>query len=252
MPVQPDLTVALVASLSAVAAVAGVARGFSGFGAALIFMPLASALVGPKTAAPCLLIVDAVMALGLIPRAWRTADRGEVAVMAVGALVGVPLGTLALARLDALTVRWTIAAIVAGLLGLLASGRRYRGRPAAWSTVGVGAVAGFCSGVAQIGGPPVVAYWLGGPGAGGAVRANVVLYFAVSTALTLASYGAGHLLTPPVLMLCAALGPAYGLGLLAGARLFGRASEAAFRRICLGLIGAAALASLPILDRVLR
>ena len=38
------------------AGVAGLARGFSGFGAALIFMPAGSALVTPAVAAPVLLL----------------------------------------------------------------------------------------------------------------------------------------------------------------------------------------------------
>src|SRR5262245_1134347 len=82
------------------AALAGLARGFSGFGAALIFMPLASTAIGPRMAAPLLLVVDAVMALGLIPDAWRQADKRAVGIMALGAMVGIPLGTLALSLID--------------------------------------------------------------------------------------------------------------------------------------------------------
>ena len=241
-----------IAALVLAALIAGLARGFSGFGGALIFVPVASALVGPRTAAPLLLVVDTVLALGLIPGAWRRADRAGVAGMALGAVVGVPLGTWALARLDGLTLRWGIAALVAALLALLASGWRYRGRPTAWTAAGVGGLAGFCSGVAQIGGPPVVAYWLGGAGPAVTVRANVILYFAASSALTAVSYAAGHLLTPAVLGLALAVAPAYGTGLAAGSRLFGRAGDAVFRRLCLCLIAAAAVLSLPALDGVLR
>ncbi|CAM5283714.1 hypothetical protein ATER59S_00435 [Aquamicrobium terrae] len=45
--------------------IAGLARGFSGFGAALIFMPLAGSIIGPRLAAPVLLIIDAITAIGL-------------------------------------------------------------------------------------------------------------------------------------------------------------------------------------------
>lgn len=71
--------------------IAGLARGFSGFGAALIFMPLAGSVVGPRVAAPLLLIIDAITAIGLIPNAWRRSDRRGVGIMAIGALIGVPL-----------------------------------------------------------------------------------------------------------------------------------------------------------------
>ena len=51
--------------LIAAALAAGLARGFSGFGAALIFVPLASAVVGPQVAVPLLLVVDGVMERGM-------------------------------------------------------------------------------------------------------------------------------------------------------------------------------------------
>ena len=240
------------AALLLTALVAGLARGFSGFGGALIFVPVASAVVGPRTAAPLLLIIDTVLALGLIPGAWRRADRAGVAIMVLGALVGVPLGTSALAQLDGFTLRWATAALVTLLLAVLISGWRYRGRPAPGLTVCVGVVAGFCSGAAQVGGPPVVAYWLGGEASSDVLRANVVLYFAASSALTGVSYLAGGLVTPAVLALALVAGPAYGLGLAAGSCLFGRAGDAIFRPICFGLIAAAAAISLPVLDGVIR
>ena len=92
-----------------VAGVAGLARGFSGFGAALIFMPAASALVTPAVAAPVLLLADGILSLGFLPRAWMLARRKDVALMAAGAVIGVPLGTLVLNHADPLPLRWVIA-----------------------------------------------------------------------------------------------------------------------------------------------
>ena len=80
----PDLSPHGLAFLLATAFIAAMARGFSGFGAALIFVPLASTVVAPQVASPLLLITDAVLALGFIPtrsarptgaksRSWRSA-----------------------------------------------------------------------------------------------------------------------------------------------------------------------------------
>ena len=238
--------------LLASAFVAGLARGFSGFGAALIFMPLASAVIGPQSAAPLLLIIDAVTAIGLIPDAWRRSDRRDVGMMAVGAAIGVPLGTAVLTMIDPLAVRWIIVLVVVALLILLVSGWRYHGRPSAPLTIAVGAVSGMFTGAAQIGGPPVVVYWLGGSIPATIVRANIVTYFAISTVLTGASYLVGGLITQPVIVFALATGPLYGLGLYLGSQFFGRASEGVFRWICYGLISAAAVFSLPVLDEIIR
>lgn len=238
--------------LAASALVAGLARGFSGFGAALIFIPLGSAAVGPKLAVPLLLVIDAVTTLGMLPNAWRQADRRDVGTMASGAFFGVPAGTYVLANADPLTIRWAIVVLVVVMLALLVSGWRYHGKPKAPVTVLVGGLAGFCSGAAQAGGPPVVAYWLGGAIERWTVRANIVLYFAISSLFSIIAYLAGGLFGIDVLLLAALTAPAYGLGLFAGSHIFGIASEATFRRICYVLIGAAAVISLPVLDGILR
>jgi uncharacterized membrane protein YfcA len=249
---SPDLSLAAFVFLAASAFIAATARGFSGFGAALIFVPLASTVVSPKVAAPLLLITDAVLAVGFIPDAFRRADKREVGIMALGALFGIPLGTWILVRTDPTVIRWAVVVLASLMLALLISGWRYRGRPTAPLTFGVGSFAGVCSGAAQVGGPAIVTYWLGSPGAAAIVRANVILYFSISTAIAMASYFAGGVLTLSVLRLALVVGPVYGLGLFVGSRLFGVADESTFRRICYALIAAAVVFSLPVLDGVIR
>ena len=80
-------------AICAIALVSGLARGFSGFGSALIFMPLASSMAAPRLVAALLLIIDFVAAAPLLPNAWKQADRKATSVMVAGALIGVPIGT---------------------------------------------------------------------------------------------------------------------------------------------------------------
>ena len=101
-----------------------------------------------------------IAAAPLVPDAWKQADRKATAVMVAGALVGVPVGTWFLSRLDPVTTRWIISGFVLALLLLLLSGWRYRGKDHPALAVGIGAVSGFCSGLAQTGGPPIVGYCL--------------------------------------------------------------------------------------------
>jgi uncharacterized protein len=226
--------------------IAGCARGFSGFGAALIFVPIASRLIGPQQASPVLLIVDAIVALPIIIKSWGMARRNDVFLMAMGGLVGVPIGTWVLKTGDTLTLRWLIAALTAGMLALLLSGWRFQGQPHRALTIGVGSISGLFSGIAQIGGPPVVAYWLGGQASPTVMRASTFLYFALGSAITMVSYGVGGLITPVVLKLSMFVLPTFALGLWAGNHMFGWASEATFRRACLALIACALVTSLPL------
>ena len=232
--------------------VAGLARGFSGFGSALIFIPLASSIIGAKLASPLLLVIDFVAAAPLIPNGWRQADRRDVGNMLLGSLIGVPIGAWALTQMDGLAVRWMIVALIVPMLALLMSGWRYRGTPTAALTAAVGAIAGFFNGVAQVGGPPIVLYWLRDATAARIVRANIIVYFAASSVLTTISYLIGGVLTTAVVGLCVLTGPAFGIGLWLGSQMFGLASEETFRRICYALIALAALVSLPVFDGMLR
>jgi uncharacterized membrane protein YfcA len=250
--IPPDVSTTAAMAICAIAFVSGTARGFSGFGSALIFMPLASSMAAPRLVAALLLIIDFVAAAPLIPNAWARADRRATAVMAFGALIGVPVGTYFLSRLDPVTTRWIISAFVFALLMLLLSGWRYRGREQAALSVGVGGLSGFCSGLAQTGGPPIVGYWLGRPIASIIARANILLFFGASDFFSAVSYAATGLITADSIKFAFMVGPVYGVGVWFGASLFGKASERMFRAICYVLIAAAVIIGLPALDGVLR
>jgi uncharacterized membrane protein YfcA len=170
----------------------------------------------------------------------------------LGALVGVPLGTYFLNVLDPVTTRWIISCFVAALLLLLLSGWRYRGKDHAWLSVGIGGLSGFCSGLAQTGGPPIVGYWLGRPIVATAARANILLFFGASDSVSMVSYVATGLITRDSLLLACFVGPVYAVGVAFGASLFGRASERIFRGLCYALIAIAVIAGLPALDGILR
>jgi hypothetical protein len=250
LPSEVSSSVAI--SICAIALVSGTARGFSGFGSALIFMPLASSLTAPRLVAAVLLIIDFVAAAPLIPNAWRQADRSSTATMVSGAMVGVPVGTYFLSRLDPVTTRWIISGFVFALLLLLISGWRYRGKDHPAISVGIGGLSGFCSGLAQTGGPPIVGYWLGRPVASAIARANILLFFGASDFFSVASYAFAGLITADAIRFSLLVGPTYGIGVWLGASLFGRASEKLFRSICYALIAAAIVIGLPALDHWLR
>ena len=207
---------------------------------------MASALVGPKLAAPILVIIDPVFASFLIPSAFKLANKREVVLMLAGALIGVPLGTAVLSHYSPLTLRWMIAGMATAMLVLLMSGWRYRGKPHAIATASVGAISGLFTGIAQIGGPPVVSYWMGTDTDHAKLRANIIIYFAASSVLTIVTYLWGGLMSLDILKLSVIAGPAYGLGILVGSKMFGLATPQFFRVSSLVLIAFAVVMSLPI------
>src|SRR5271156_3677056 len=113
----------------AIAILAGLVRGFSGFGSAQIYIPLIAAVYSPRVAAVTLLIIDTLGAAPFAVRAFAHCTWREVLPMSIAAAIAVPIGTLALLVIDPIVLRWFIAFLVLSLVGILASGWRYHGRP---------------------------------------------------------------------------------------------------------------------------
>lgn len=228
------------------AALAGLVRGFSGFGGAMVFMPLASLAYEPKLAAVWLFIADDLAALIMLPDAVRRCVWREVLPLAGAAALTAPLGVAVLVLVDADMMRWAIGLAILAAVAAMAAGWRYRGAPALPVTLGTGALAGFSGGAAALPGPPVVLLWLGGRSDAATVRANLVVFFGLLAVATGLSYWGHGLFDATGIAGSLPLVPAYLLPLWLGGRLFARSSEAQFRRAALVLCAAAALCGLPL------
>lgn len=235
---------------AAISAIAGAARGFAGFGSALIYIPLISAVYEPKIAAVSLLLIDAASGVPYGVRAFPQCDWRDVGPVAAAALLLLPLGTFLLLVVDPTALRWFIGAFVLFALPLLAGGWRYHGKPKLPITLAVGAISGLTSGAVQIGGPPVILYWLGGTLKAATVRANMFVFFGVLDVAGCINYFVEGLLSKKALALAVLLAIPYTMLFLFGAISFDRASDKIYRRIAYAMIGIAGLVSLPIFDRL--
>jgi uncharacterized membrane protein YfcA len=236
----------------AVAALAGLTRGFSGFGGAMVYMPLISAIYDPRIAAVTVLVVDFVSATPFAIAETRRCNWREVAPLSVAMAAGLPLGVWLLIVLDPIVLRWCIAAMVLSCVPILASGWRYHGAPKLSLTAGVGLFSGVSAGAVLIAGPPVILYWLGGGNDAKTVRANLMVFFMICDVLLVAIFGYEGLFEARPLALSLLLGIPYLLGMGVGSRFFHGASDGLYRIIAYIIITLAAIVSLPVLDKLLR
>lgn len=238
---------------TAVAAfVAGLVRGFAGFGSALIYVPVASAFLGPTAAAPIFLVVDFVLTLPMTVRVAGDCRWQTVGPTVTAALLTAPLGAYVLTFGDPIAVRWGITALAILLLALLASGWRYHSEPGVPASVAVGTIAGFLGGFGQVSGPPVIVFWLSGPHPPAVIRANLFVFFAVVSLSSFAAYWWRGLFTPDVLRWILVTAPTYAIALFVGALIFRRRGDAAYRPIAYAIIVFAAVTSMPLFDGLLR
>ena len=236
----------------AVSIIAGATRGFSGFGSALIYVPLISAIYDPRTAAVTFLLIDAATGIAVLPTVWREANWREVLPLAAAAVFAGQFGALILQYTDPVALRWGMVVVVLSVLGVLMSGWHYHGRPLLIVTLGVGLIAGLLGGAVQIVGPPVIVFWLGSMATMAVVRANLSAFFALFSIALVITYVARGLLTAQVIALACILGPLQILSLSTGTRLFHLASAKTYRRVAYGIIFVGALMSMPILDSLIR
>lgn len=230
----------------AVVLVAGAVRGFAGFGTGLIYMPVAAMLFGPRTAAATLLLYDLPAVIPHTIRLLPLANLRDVLPLAVGAALLTPVGALALGSLDPVTVRWVISLSVLAAVGLIASGWRFGREPGRAVAVGVGAASGFLNGLAQIGGPPVILFWLSRATAPVTIRASASLFFLIGTTVTIASYLFAGFFDRRILLLALLMAPVFAIGLWVGSFGFRFASEQIYRRAAFLLITLSALWGLPL------
>jgi uncharacterized membrane protein YfcA len=231
---------------AAAALVAAIVRGFSGFGAGLIFMPIGAACLGPKQAAGILFVIDTLLILPFVPAAARIVDWREILPLGISAMLMVPVGAAILVHADPVPLRWVLCLTILASVGLLAMGWRYRGPTRAPLSVLVGSLAGFLSGFAQIPGPPVLIYWLGREIVSRTMRANAIVFFMTTTIISGVAYLVGGIFTEAVLVRAAVLLPIYGVGMFFGSRFFGLAGERTYRGIAYAAILFAAIVSMPI------
>jgi uncharacterized membrane protein YfcA len=237
---------------AAVAALSGLVRGFTGFGSALIYMPLIAAIYDPRIAAVTLLLTDFVSSAPYTIPEFRRCTWREVLPISIAMAVAVPFGTFALLVVDPVIIRWGIAILVLGLLAVLIAGWRFHGTPGLPVTIAVGLFAGFCAGAVQIAGPAVIIYWLSRGNNAVTLRANLMVFFALCGAVLVISYFVQGLFSVELFALSVLLGVPYIVAMGIGAYFFHGTSDRFYRNITYTIIVLAAILSLPIFDQILR
>ncbi len=219
-------------------AASGIVRGFGGgIGANFLTAPVLAALIGPREAVPIVLLLNMVGNAQLMPDILPHVRWREGWSLFLFPVFTVPVGAWLLFTVDEDVMRRAIAAAAFGFSLLLLSGWRYRGRHLTALSIVTGSVSGVLVGSISLGGPPVFLYLLARSGDAATNRAQFVMFGAIVGIVALGLFiAAGAIALDTLLFAVFLLIPA-AVGIWLGSILFRRASEEAFRRICLwGLV----------------
>lgn len=217
------------------------AQAVSGFGYALVTVPLLAAATDPRTA----VVVSALTGIGLTLTAatreraharWRVAGS-----LTAAALLGLPAGLLILVLAPERLLSAMIAVVVLGCTVLVWSGARIRTGAIAVGAVGV--LVGVLTGATGTNGPPLVAAFHSLGYEPRAFRATLAATFSGTGVIGLAGFLVTGQLNAGTIRTALVALPAVALGWWLGNHVFARIDPVSFRRIVLaGLIGSAGIA----------
>lgn len=247
----PDALVSALATpglgwLALAAFVAGMVRGFAGFGAGLVFVPVAAQVLPPLWALITISAMDLLGPIPNIPAALRRSDRGDLARLVGATLLVLPLGLWVLGMIAPNLFRTGVSLLSLAMLACLIGGLRYRGALGPRMVLGTGGLAGFLGGLAAMPGPPVILLYMASPNPVPVVRASIMsyLFFFDIVLLGLLAVQDSLVLVPVVLGL--ALAAPNLLGNLAGAAIFRPGLDRVYRAVAYSIIAVSALSGLPI------
>ncbi len=234
--------------LAAAAFVAGLVRGFSGFGTAMVYLPVAGQVLSPFAALTTLVSMDLIGPLPNIPRALREGARGDLLWLLAGTALGLPIGVWALSQVAPEIFRYGVSVVALALLVILISGLRYRGRVTRALVGATGTLSGLLAGSVGLPGPPVILFYMASPHPARVIRATIMVFLLASDVLMLGVLGLKGLLAAPAVVLGLVLALPYMAGNVAGAAIFRPRAERLYRAVAYAIIAASAIAGLPLLD----
>ena len=90
---------------------AGVVRGFSGFGSAMIFLPVAGQFMPPVSALTVLTVMDVFGPLLAVPKAFKEARKPDLARLLSAMILVFPFALWLLTRSDPAIFRYLVSAM---------------------------------------------------------------------------------------------------------------------------------------------
>ncbi|MEP2784261.1 MAG: sulfite exporter TauE/SafE family protein [Pseudoruegeria sp.] len=226
--------------------IAGVVYGFAGFGAALVFMPVATAFLSVETAVAAFAVSALASLVTLVPRAWGEVDRKGVSLMILVASATLPLGLYVLRTNDVTTMRWAVLGVTTITLIALMSGWRYTARPSMGMRGVVAAATGLVGGATGLVGPVMILFQLSGQDSVTRSRANTLVLLTMTSLITVPMMIAQGMLTPEVVVLGLFLILPYGVGTRLGRAFFDPSKQGVYRYVAYGIIFFSILLGLPI------
>jgi uncharacterized membrane protein YfcA len=219
----------------------------SGFGFALLAVPLYLLLVDPALAIQLAIILSTALSIAVLPGLRRSVAPALLLRLSLGSLAGLPIGLFSFRYADPLLVRLGVGATILVFALIMAALRRRGGqlwlplRRSRNRDLLAGGISGIATALVGMAGPPVLIYLLLAGTAAQTVRATLLAFFALSYGATLAAHAATIGIPRPTWIAAGILVPFALLGGVAGRPIGDRLGTDGFALLAIGLLTAAGL-----------
>lgn len=218
-------------------------RGIAGFGFAIVAVPVMSLVLPPLQAVTLAVLAQLIVGFHDVYALRQDIHKPSVLRLAIGSLIGTPIGIYALAVLSPDAARVLISvAVMLGLLLLL----RYKPaepRPSGHLAAVTGVASGVFSGLAAMPGPPAVAYYLGVGMPAKETRASLLIFFFFSSLIATPGLALAGAIDLHMLVLVVVSVPGLIFGTWLGTEAFKRLGSDQYRKIAIGVMAVAAVLS---------
>ncbi|MFW8599955.1 sulfite exporter TauE/SafE family protein [Desulfobacterota bacterium M19] len=225
--------------LYAIFLLAGFTQGVSGFGSALIAMPLLTSFLTIKTAVPLCVLNSLIITTCLSLQLRRHINWRRIFPLLAGCLPGIVFGLLVLKHVPDIILQISL-----GLLVILYAAYNLFGSAAIKIKVKLSTrwayAAGFCTGGISAslgaGGPPTIIYVTMTGWTNDEIKAALSIFFLITSIFTALGQAASGLTTPLILHDFIQSAPFTLLGVWAGVQLYNRINRQTYIRIMFWLL----------------
>ena len=222
----------------------GIMQGFTGWGGAMLMMPLITLVYPPVEALALLVVGGLIISSQLYPSALREVPWVEMRALLLTLVFFTPLGTILLLYMDPYLVRRIIGIILIIISFLVMSGWQYRGEQSGWTTTLFGGISGIINGFAGLGSAILAIYIMAAPGTASIQRSKIIIASGVIIFTIMIVFSVKGVMDWDLILRGILLAPTQMIGAIIGARLFNYFPQEYFKKftlIIIAILGASAV-----------
>ena len=208
----------------------------TGFGQNLIMAPILLLILSPKSVVAVSVVLAFISGLGLLPFCFKNRDMRKIIPLAIGSLLGIPVGTYTIVIIAPSSLKMLIGSLCIVLAIPLAMGMSINLRQEKITGGVVGFLGGFFTSSTSMGGPPVVLYMHNQNWRKESIRSNLNMIFTMMGGVTIISLYFAGIVTWGDVVNAVSLVPALVAGLALGIFVFPRISVKLFRFISIVVV----------------